>query len=212
MNKSQLKAKAKEILHGHPLNHNLEPGSSDYNFLLRLFQGHPEYGVKSGAGITGIYIGMGEVYKTRCFFINRLDGSSSDISYIRSVDGGTSKISDIKCACRSAIRDIVMDHRSTVNFGVDTCPITGEILTDDNTHIDHYDHPFDVVANAWIKKYPIEYLHGMLNDATKDNETEIYFTTAAIANDFISFHNRNTHLRAISKSANLSILKQGKKA
>lgn len=99
MNKSQLKAKAKEILNSYPLDHLLDPTSSDYSFLLRLFQGHPEYSVKSGAGITGIYIGMGEVYKTRCFFINRLDGTYSDISYIRSIDGATSKISDIKCAC-----------------------------------------------------------------------------------------------------------------
>lgn len=106
------------------------------------------------------------------------------------------------------IRDIIVAHRASVRLGVDTCPFTGDVLTDDTTHIDHYNHPFDVVVNAWIKKYPIEYLHANLNDGNKDNETEIYFTSDAIRSSFREFHNANTHLRAISKKANLSLLRR----
>ena len=208
MNKSQLKEKAKAILNGYSLGHIFDSSSSEYKFLCRIFQGHPEFAIKVGSGIKSIYTGVGEVYKTRCFFIDRTDGTYTDISYIRSIDGACSKISDIKCACRSAIQPVIDDFRSTVIFGVDTCSFTGELLVQQNTHIDHYDLTFNDLVDLWLKPLNIDSLHSLLNDSTKDNETKIYFLAEEIVNGFIAFHNEHTHLRAVSKTANLSTLKK----
>lgn len=209
MNKSQLKAKAKAILNDNPLGFVFEQNTADYNFLLRIFQGHPEYSIKVGSGISNIYISKGLEYSTRCFFITRIDGSTSDISYIRSIDGATTKISDIKCACRSAIKDVVARRRAKVNFGVDKCPISGEILLDDqSTHIDHYNMPFDDLCNTWLKSQNIEFLHSCLNDTSADHAQEISFASKNIRDSFISFHNANTRLRAVNAKANLSTLKR----
>jgi len=211
MNKSQLKAKAKAILNENPLGFIFEQNTADYNFLLRIFQGHPEYSIKVGSGISNIYIAKGLEYSTRCFFITRIDGSTSDISYIRSIDGATSKISDIKCACRSSIKHIIDGVRARVVYGLDKCPIGGDRLTPTNTHIDHYNLPFDEVCNAWLKNQNIEFVHSCLNDSKVDHVQEISFASNALRDSFISFHNHNTHLRAVSKTANLSTLRKGKR-
>lgn len=207
--KSKLKAQAKGILNDNPIGFVFENNTSDYNFLLRIFQGHPEYHIKVGAGISNIYIGIGAEYKTRCFFITRLDGSTTDISYIRSIDGATTKISDIKCACRHAVQPIIEGVRARIVYGVDRCPISGAILHPENTHIDHYNLTFDELCNKWLKTENIDLAHACLNDVTKDNEQAIYFTSKFLREDFINFHNANTHLRAVSKIANLSTLRKG---
>lgn len=210
MNKSKLKLKAKAILNDNPIGYVFTPDQADYNFLLRIFQGHPEYMIKTKVGIRSIHIGIGGEFKTRCFIITRLDGSVTDISYIRSIDGATTKISDIKCACRSAIDSIIIAFRKSIAFGFDTCPFTGAVLLPENTHIDHYDLTFNEVVEKWLKTENIDVIHSLLNDSTKDNETKIYFTSDALVKDFIQYHNENTHLRAVSKTANLSILKKVK--
>ncbi|MEJ2905053.1 DCL family protein [Pedobacter panaciterrae] len=208
MNKSQLKERAKAILNNYPLGHIFDSTGLDYKFLIRIFEGHPEYNIKSGLGISEIYIGQGETYKTRCFFVKRVDGTNTDISYLRSVDGASSKISDIKAACRSAIKFVIDDVGLSVNYGIDSCLFTGEILTKENTHIDHYDKPFDEVVNEWIKHLNIDSVHSCINDGTKDNEFDVFFTSRELNEDFVLYHNRNTNLRAISKKANLSLLKK----
>lgn len=47
-----------------------------------------------------------------------------------------------------------------------------------------------------------------MNDGTKDNEQQIYFIAPELNEGFSQFHDRNTHLRAVTKAANLSILKR----
>lgn len=207
--KSKLKAQAKAILNDNPLGFIFEQNTADYNFLLRIFQGHPEYHIKVGSGISNIYIAKGLEYSTRCFFITRIDGSTSDISYIRSIDGATTKISDIKCACRSAIKDVIARRRDKVQFGVSICPISGEVLTNENTHIDHYNLPFDEVCNEWLKSQNIEFVHSCLNDSTIDHVQEISFASRNLKESFVAFHNANTRLRAVTKQANLSTLRKG---
>lgn len=208
MNKSALLKKAKAILNDNQLGTIFDHSSEDYTFLLRIFQGHPEYQIKSGAGIVNVFIGKGVEFNTRCFFITRIDGSTSDISYIRSINGATTKISDIKCACRSAIEAIVADVRKKVIFGVDICPISGDALTPDNTHIDHYNLTFEELFTLWIKLQNIDFLHSCLNDSTQDNAQKIYFTSNTIRKSFIEFHNCHTHLRAVTKTSNLSALRK----
>lgn len=207
MNKSQLKEKARAMLNGFPIGHPFPVDSAEHKFLSRIFQGHPEYSLKKGCGIASIFISTGETYKTTCFFIKRTDGTTTDISYIRSIDGASSKISDIKCACRSAIKNVIQDFRATVNFGVDICPVSGEVLQSDNTHIDHYDLIFNEVVELWMKPLPIDTLHCLLN-GTNDHEDQVYFIAEEIIGGFIDFHNKHTHLRAVTKTANLSTLKR----
>lgn len=205
MKKKDLIKRCQEILHGYPVRTPL-PENEDVQFLLDLFKSHPHYELKRGSGINHIFIDFTK-YANKCFNVTRLDGSVSDISFTQCISP-SSQISDIKAACRSAIRaQIVRFRNDNVKYGVSKCPFTGEVLTPDNTHIDHYDKPFNVVFSEWyLTKDPQALISG-LNDTTIHGEMELFFLDTEIAKDFLTYHNANTHLRAVSVKANLSILK-----
>ena len=89
------------------------------------------------------------------------------------------------------------------------CPITGEVVYDKrDVHIDHYDMTFRQLFDEWVKGKDIEELYRMTLRSNKDNDTNTYFDNEEICNDFIEFHNKHTHLRAVSKRANLSELRK----
>lgn len=183
----------------------------DIDFLMALFENHPEWGIKEGVGVDTIGIASGQ-YGTRHFVIRRVDGTSADISFIQCINEKTTKVSDIKVACRTAIRPTIDAYR-LVNFisGTTKCAITSEVLFDNTTHIDHYDLTFHELFGLWIIGKNIDELFKKLNDRTIDHETRIYFMDEVVNDDFIEFHNQHTHLRVVSKLANLSLLRKSPK-
>jgi hypothetical protein len=172
--------------------------------LVALFKKHPYYKIKIGSGAKDIIVEKTK-YGNNCFFILRKDGTQTDISYLQCINGESSKISSIKSACRSAIRSEILKVRRNVNFGVDRCIFTRELLDNQNTHIDHYNMKFNDVFKLWMKGKDIEDLFSDLNDTSKDMVNDIFFVNKNRIKDFTEFHNKNTHLRAISKTANLKL-------
>jgi hypothetical protein len=203
MNKKQKTEKCIEILYKYNVNERVTL-KSDHEFLLDIFENHSEWEKKKGYGIEFISIAKNKFNK--CFQLNRVDGTTTDISFTHCIKERT-KIDEVKMACRSAIRDEIANFKKeNVVYGITKCPYTNEVLTAENTHIDHYDLTFIQMFNFWAYERDIDYLWYMVNE-TKDNEVETYFTDEKIKNDFIKFHNENCKLRAVSKKANLSILK-----
>lgn len=203
MTKTDKINKCRAILHKYPINSRISD-FNDIKFLQSIFEGHSEWDLKKGSGIDFISI-KNTPYNNQCFYLHRTDNTETDISFMHSISNRSDK-ANIKTACRSAIRAIVTDFRDkNVIFHKSKCPITGEILTPLNTHIDHYDLTFNDLFNLWIKDKDIDSLKRNICE-TKDRDLETYFTDSEIIIDFRGFHNRNTHLRAVSKSANLSIL------
>jgi hypothetical protein len=204
MNKKQKLEKCKSILHKYPINSIIDD-TSDVLFLLSIFENHPEWELKQGVGIESISIIKTE-YNNRCFQLHRIDGSCTDISYISSINK-PSKLQQIKSACRRAISNQIIQFRTeNVIYGSSKCPITQEVLTMENTHIDHYDLPFEEMFANWLKRYEIEYLFSKINE-TADNDIITCFTDEVIIEDFINYQNENSKLRAVSRRANLSTLR-----
>jgi hypothetical protein len=207
MNKTALKRQAKEILNRYDANHSVS-NDNDYKFLISIFSMHPSWDIKRGCGVRDIIVRRTQ-YGDKCFYVVRDDGSQTDISYNKSVDGDGTKISEINKACRTAVRDIVIAFREdNVFFGESICPFTGEVLFKHNTHIDHHDKTFSEVFSDWIQNKDKDYLYSKINEGSKDGEMLVYFKDQSIVDDFVSFHNANTNLRAVSKIANLSILRK----
>jgi hypothetical protein len=59
----------------------------------------------------------------------------------------------------------------------------------------------------WIVNYNFDFIYSKINK-TIDNNVITEFTDKSIIEDFIDFHNKNCKLRAVSKLANLSLLKK----
>jgi hypothetical protein len=193
--KSYLTQRCKDILHNND-------GIIDNYFLLNtVFPMHPEWEQKKGQGVKDISIRLTK-YGNKCFMIQRVDGTFTDISYTKCITN-PSKIFQVKAALRSAIRPIIEEFKGRVSFGEDKCIFTKEILTHENTHIDHVNLEFNELANIFIEQNGLDYLYKDIAPS-KDNMIDIYFSTPILILMFRDFHNKNTHLRAITKKANLS--------
>lgn len=177
---------------------------TDLPTLISILSQHSEWEEKIGYGMSHISIGKAQ-FGTKCFYINRMDGSKTDISFHHAISPRT-ELAKIKLACRHAISKIIAAKKCSVVFGVETCPFTKEILLPHNTHIDHHDLTFAELFNLWYKDQDHNRLVAAINP-TEDNNTHTYFTDNQIVQDFTTFHNANTHLRAVSSYANLSILR-----
>lgn len=178
--------------------------------IENVLSNHVDWDIKVGVGIDHLEV-MPDGYGWKCFKIVRTDNTSTDISFMAALKPRTKK-QDLMKACRTAVIPIKNKVRNEVVLPY-TCPITGTIITDiDNIHIDHYNHTFEIVFEMWIADKNIDELHNKINKQTTgvDNGTRTYFVDDNIINDFIDFHNRNTHLRAISKKANLSMGRNSK--
>ena len=203
MNKTQKANKCREIIR----NTSMVVDDESAKFLLeQIFPNHPEWEKKQGVGVERIEV-RPDGHGGRCFYIIRLDGSFTDISFVASISSPKKK-NDVIKACRSAIRPLIDKMRESIELPF-VCPITGEVVYDKrDVHIDHYDMTFRQLFDEWVKGKDIEELYRMTLRLNKDNDTNTYFDNEEICNDFIEFHNKHTHLRAVSKRANLSELRK----
>jgi hypothetical protein len=201
MTKKYQKDQCKTILNKYALNHTI---IEERDFLVNVFKNHPNWLEKRGKGGRRIFIGQ-DNYKHRCFFIERIDNTVVDISYLTAIAGNNkSDLERIKIACRTAILPEILDYRNkNVIFGVTKCAISNEILTKENINIDHYELKFSEMFDLWIKKYIPKEL--VKNIQVQDQTSS--FTNDIILNDFISFHNLNCKLRAVTKHVNQIVLR-----
>lgn len=174
----------------------------DVEFLYSIFEQHSEWEQKKGCGVDFFYVGKSQ-YNNLCFFIKRLDGTSTDISFTSAITKPSKRSKVIK-ACRTAIEtEIEKFRKENVVYGETKCALSGHILIPQNTHIDHYDLSFKELFDKWIGAWDIDNLHDNYVCETKDNECKTYFIDQRVIDDFVRFHNGNTHLRAVTKDANL---------
>lgn len=201
MTKKEIKQRMSDILKA-PIH---ECKAEEYDFVLSVLKKHHDWRNKSKGQNIRIVTRIA-TYGTKCFWLVREDGTSTDISYLQALNGKPSSRQDIAKACRNAVKDIIAAARKKVNLGVDRCPYTNEILTAQNLHIDHYNLKFSELVDYWIDLYGEEVLQSKIKP-NADGDTEVKFWDQKMISDFIRFHNSNTNLRAVSAEANLKILK-----
>lgn len=71
-------AHMKAMLHGYDLGDRVK--ASDAEFLLAALQLHPDAAAKIGSGVTHFSVRSAD-FGTRCFWVNRTDGSTEKFSY-----------------------------------------------------------------------------------------------------------------------------------
>lgn len=199
------------ILHNTEVNGIVEEKHSKW-LIKEIFVNHNEWEIKKGVGIDHLEVRVSTTFrKNKEFWIVRTDGTETDISFTKCLvkkDPQKTKIDDIRAACRNAIEPEIIKVKNTITFPF-ICPILGTIIYDMNQiHIDHYDMTFNELFHKWLKGKDIDELYKKTLSSNKDGSTETYFDDKEIIDDFIEFHNKNTHLRAVSKRANLSDLRR----
>lgn len=93
-----------EILSRHHYGESVLKG--DFDFLMTIFEGHPNWQDKKGTGISEIKVQSTE-YNNKCFCLYRLDGTSVDISYVAAIRGNPKP------------RKVITTTQKTENYGDD---------------------------------------------------------------------------------------------
>lgn len=174
-----------------------------------VFCYHPKWEEKEGCGIDHITV-RPDGYGGSCFWITRTDGSETDISWTTALkyNGLSKKYKNdtVREACRSAVLPEILEIRNSIKLPF-KCPVTGEVITDIHlVHIDHYDMEFDELFKEWLKDKDIEELYS--HTVNGDGDMKTVFDSEDIINDFIRFHDAHTHLRVVSRTANLSVFRK----
>lgn len=186
--------------------------TNDQKFLEQLFNRHPDAESKKGSGIVSIEIKTNKSFyaKTRGFWINRVDGSTIDISWTKCIDGTRrSPRSDFEAAARCEIASQRQKFRDAFFVGKPhvTCPLTGETLIREKCHVDHVaPNTFKCLTEQWLVANGLRPEDIMTKDLP--NGIDTLFSDRALAENWKQFHEQRATLRVISKRANLGLAKR----
>ena len=182
----------------------MEPLDDHKDDLRRLLECHPEAGEKIGCGILYFFVGKA-AYGTKCFFIRRLDGTTTDFSYITATKA---KSKTIKQSFIDACR--VISTEETRQFKMEAfrsgpvfCEITKEPLTLKNCHVDHeYPNTFDNIVSGFMSE--VDWSEKDISKPS-DNQFVTTIVNKELAEKFRSYHNKCASLRLLKGSVNLSL-------
>lgn len=175
---------------------------SDLGRMAEILSDHPEWESKIGSGLRSIVKRETPYRNNYCFHIVRTDGTETDISFMKAINGINERAIVIKAMRNAALPSIIEYKQQNYTPNVSRCAISGELLNDNNVHVDHYDLYFADLAKIYIDQYGLEHIK---NDVLDHGEKE-YITrfTVERASDFRRFHDANTNLRLLTKRVNMS--------
>lgn len=185
--------------------------ASDLPFLFGLFAFHDEWPEKSRPGVRAVAT-QTTVQGTRCFVLERIDGSQIDISFAHAIRclpttrvRTPQALRDFRDAARRAIAHKTRAFRdSTFREGL-ACPITGATLVAADTHVDH-EPPltFDVLLHDFCRSSGIDPLSVAIGSS---GGTVAVIEDAAILAGWRAYHAEHAKLRLVSAIGNLQLPK-----
>ena len=206
MTKKEKIEKCRSILYGNEVNSQLL--ADDEDFLMReVFVNHCRWNEKSRKEIKNVSVGRSAfMYGGLCFYLNYIDGTSDDISFMKCINGSDTDRKKISLAIRRLIEPQLWEMRKSINLPF-KCPITHDLIYDiHNIHVDHYDVTFERMVSMLCDEFGES---NIVSHILHNGQTYVFDNN--LTKDFIiDFHNKNTHLRLVSKKANLSTLRKRK--
>lgn len=158
---------------------------------------------KRGVGIAHWLI-VPTSYNNRCLWITRTDGSQTDISWQKCVDNEVNPFKDLCAAARIAVAEQVKAFKvKAFAEGPLVCPLSGEALTLESSHVDHFEPTFVKMVELFFgDKLPAL-------TATRDGATEANrIADPKLEARWQQYHALVAQLRVVSKQTNLSTLRR----
>lgn len=147
-------------------------------------------------------------WRTRGFWIVRKDGTSTDFSYIKAIEGRPkSDVEEFKDACFNAISSDLIDMKrkqfdsiADVNGRI-PCDITSELISFDEAEIRHANPRFEEIVRKFrkLKHWEDNIPPGTLTPPD-DAQTTTHFTDNAIGLEFLKFHHERAVLWIVGKN------------
>jgi len=201
--KKALESRVKSVLHNSPLNTRLN--ESDTKLLYWLLERHPFAKTKMGPGVAYMEVRENSIYRTRSFWIVRVDGTGTDFSYREALRPSTPE-AKFRLACRSAVAPYIAETKANFWVGRSSaiCPLTGLNMSFEDSHVHHtgaYD--FSSIMEAFINQEGID-VNTVEFIGERDNVIGDYFKDQELERRFVDFHNSLAELQVVSKEGNQS--------
>jgi hypothetical protein len=178
----------------------------DDDFLRDLVALHPDAENKVGCGIARFEVRQ-NLGNTDGFWIIRTDGSETDFSFMKCLYGASHE-ADVRSAMRYAIMEQMQAARDR-EFGSAlslVCPVTSAKITRETAHIDHESPTFVEIADEFAEQ---QGGYERIETASTDGAIGRRLVSDDLLAEWKAFHAGRARLRAVSKAANLSILRRG---
>ncbi len=205
--KSALTNRVRGILYAHVPEHRIE--SPDLEFLTALLNRHPKAILKIGSGIHCIFVRVNRAFgDQRGFWLQRLDGSETDWSFIECITPSDQR-KKFASAARAAIayQVIAFKRRESQHLNSFCCPVTGEHVSIEEAHVDHREPwTFEAILDAFIREFSID-VQGFSIESDGDGQLSDRFTDRDMEMEWRKFHAEKAGLRLVSQRANLSVLR-----
>ena len=190
----------RSVLHHAPLRVPLT--GDEFALISALVSCHPDAEARIGAGIASIDVRIID-YGQRGFWITRVDGTMTDFSYRKALDGAPNQRTLVLSALRREVREDIDAFRREV-FALDphpVCPLTGQPLAfGPDAHVDHSDPTFVELAEGWVLT---QGGWDAVNVCPDDGPGQRLVDHAQHA-DWIAWHRQRARLRVVHRSANLA--------
>ena len=202
-----IREKAQSIMNGAPMNCGLI--GDDFAFMHALLKYHPEAEQKFGVGLDKLIVMRPIRYpNTRCLYIERVDGTGTDVSWGACLKPNNNKIDRVR-AFREAIDYQIQAFRYDQLKTLRYCPYTNEQLTRYNNHVDHeYPLTFNILVKNFLNDIGITIGEVEITPA-EDNQFAPVLIDPVFTDAWRYYHLTHAKLRLISKTANLSHAKKG---
>ena len=191
---------------------NNETASEEHSQFLRdLLERHPEAHQKIGCGVKRFFrAGTGQ--GTDCFWLERVDGTRTDFSFISCVDAkGKSLYQEFAEACRQAVQADLAEAKKQhfEKFGDSDgkvpCDVTGEKVSTSEAHLDHKKPlTFQVIVTTFVKAHKIQIRPEMLS-VPSDAQFVTTFADKELEAAFREYHHSVRILRIVKARLNLSL-------
>jgi hypothetical protein len=204
--KAALARECRQIVGSYTLGQSLDV--ADHSFISALFERHPDAEQKKGAGIDQIYVVRNE-HGSIGFELTRIDGTRTDISWTQCITASTHR-AKVLSALRQAIYEQIKDfrYRAFTPKMILQCPITNETITAAACHIDHAaPNTFAAIVAQFITSENLD-IHTIPLRPHGDGDQFERLEDAALDARWRFFHQDHATLRAVSKRANLSLLRR----
>lgn len=201
-----IRTRAQAIMQGAKMGVPLE--GDDLAFVRDLLGRHHEADRKIGCGVATIQVLNAPGWNNRCFWVTRIDGSSTDFGVQSCIQPAT-HAHDVRSALRSEIVDQIAAFRRAV-FAVPPvrCAVTGVFLTEGTSHVDHASPAtFAALADEFLRDLDVA---SITLNGKGDGETTLSLNDRALAARWQAFHKERAVLRIVSAEANTGLLRRSK--
>jgi hypothetical protein len=206
--KTEIKAYCKDLLETTPEGNHLygEP----LGVIIELV-GHRAAGKKLIKQIKSIFIDRNHIGRSKAFFIQYLDDSINDFSYIKAIRDmsltpdytpDADLISNFKSAMRAEIMRQIIEYKNR-QFGLNpdqVCSITGKPVSWSDVHVDHYPQAFNDILWAFCKEQRLYISEVKIIDLGQYYELGIF----ELKKSWQKYHKDKANLRLTTPKANTS--------